>query len=190
MRGDPSGSAGLAVTEERINRALADAVARQATKDPGTKGILKRASVVGHPECGVQKKVALPPHIPVTHGGSSGSGAQSSDNSNTDAGDVSGEGATGLAHDVDGTSDRDDLDGDVVMKGDSADENEPAHRSPSGPDFRRRIATKGRPCEIKDERTSNDEQHVPRMITGKTAPSEHTAPSPHERRWMDIVRKQ
>ena len=58
MRGDSSGSARLAAADERINRALADAVERHATKDPEMRGILKRATVVCHPESD-QKKVAL-----------------------------------------------------------------------------------------------------------------------------------
>ena len=32
---------------------------RHATKDPGTRGILKRASVVCHPESESQKKIAM-----------------------------------------------------------------------------------------------------------------------------------
>ena len=50
LKGDSSGSARVAAADERINRALADAVERHATKDPGMRGILKRASVVCHPE--------------------------------------------------------------------------------------------------------------------------------------------
>ena len=50
LKGDPVGSTRLAAADERINRALADAVERHATKDPGVRGILKRASVVCHPE--------------------------------------------------------------------------------------------------------------------------------------------
>ena len=39
---------------------LADAVERHATKDPGTRGTLKRASVVVcHPESEPRKKIAL-----------------------------------------------------------------------------------------------------------------------------------
>ena len=49
LRGDSSGSARLAAAGERINRALADAVERNAPKDPGTRGMLKRASVVCYP---------------------------------------------------------------------------------------------------------------------------------------------
>ena len=35
LKGDSSGSARLAAADERINRALADAAERHATKDPG-----------------------------------------------------------------------------------------------------------------------------------------------------------
>ena len=44
------GAAQLAAADERINRALADAVERHATMDPGVRGILKRASATCHPE--------------------------------------------------------------------------------------------------------------------------------------------
>ena len=50
LEGDSSGSARVAAADERINRALVDAVERHATKDPGMRGILKRASAVCHPE--------------------------------------------------------------------------------------------------------------------------------------------
>ena len=40
LKGDSSGSSRLAATDERINRALADAVERHATKDPGMRGTL------------------------------------------------------------------------------------------------------------------------------------------------------
>ena len=46
LKGDQAGSTRLAAADERINRALSDAVERHATKDPG----VKRASVVRHPE--------------------------------------------------------------------------------------------------------------------------------------------
>ena len=48
LKSDSAGSALLAAAIERINRALADAVERHATKDPGMRGILQ--SVVFHPE--------------------------------------------------------------------------------------------------------------------------------------------
>ena len=50
LKGDPVWCARLAAADERINRALADAVERHATKDPGVRGILKRSSVACHPE--------------------------------------------------------------------------------------------------------------------------------------------
>ena len=59
LKGDPSGSARLAAAYERFNRAVADAVERHATKDPGLTGILKRPSVVCHPESKPQKQTAL-----------------------------------------------------------------------------------------------------------------------------------
>ena len=58
LMGDPVGSARLAAVDERIKRALADAVERHVTKDPGVRGMLRRASVVCHPESESQKKIA------------------------------------------------------------------------------------------------------------------------------------
>ena len=57
MKGNPSGSARLAAAGERSNRALAEA--NQTTCDPGMRRILKRASVVCHPESKHQKKIVL-----------------------------------------------------------------------------------------------------------------------------------
>ena len=51
LEGDSSRSARLAA-------ALADAVERHATMDPGARGILERASVVCHPEPELQKTTA------------------------------------------------------------------------------------------------------------------------------------
>ena len=74
LKGDSSGSARLAAADERITRALAEAVERHATKDPGIRGILKRASVVCHPKSEPQKKIALDteqdstPHPSFSHG--------------------------------------------------------------------------------------------------------------------------
>ena len=62
LKGDPVGSARLAAAHERINRALADA--KDAAKDPGVRGILKRASATCHPESESQKKIALNAHAP------------------------------------------------------------------------------------------------------------------------------
>ena len=79
LKGDPAGSARLAAADERINRAVADAVERHATKDPGVRGILKRATVVRLPESESQERMALDteqdptPHPRVSCGGSSAS---------------------------------------------------------------------------------------------------------------------
>ena len=70
MKGDSAGSARLAAADERTNRALVDAVERHATKDPGARGMLKRASGAYHFESELQKNVALDteqnlaPHTP------------------------------------------------------------------------------------------------------------------------------
>ena len=50
LRGDSAGSARLAAADERINRALADAVERHAAKENGARGILKRARAACQPE--------------------------------------------------------------------------------------------------------------------------------------------
>ena len=82
LRGDSAGFTRLAAPDERINRALADAVERHATRDPGVRSIPKRASAVSHPESEPQKKVALDtkqeptPRLSVSHGGSSASGTR------------------------------------------------------------------------------------------------------------------
>ena len=59
LKGDSKGAARLAAADERINRALADAVDKHAAKDLGVRGILKRTSVTCHPESESQKKIAL-----------------------------------------------------------------------------------------------------------------------------------
>ena len=59
LRSDSAGSTRLAAADERINRALADAVERHAAKDPRVRGILKRTSAACHPESESQKKIAL-----------------------------------------------------------------------------------------------------------------------------------
>ena len=127
LKGDSSGAARLAAADERNNRALADAVERHATNDPGMRGILKRTSVVCHPESEPQKKLALDteqdstPHPSVSCGGSSTSGARQSINTNTDqntsTGDVTREVRTGPAQDVTRTISEDHIRGDVAMRG-------------------------------------------------------------------------
>ena len=124
-------------------RALAEAVERQATKDPGMRGTLTRACVVCHPESEPQKKIALDTQQSspsVTFGGSSASGAHeqsltarrthdtipsvtTSTDQNTGTGDVTREVRTGLAQYVTRTSSNDDIGDDVVMEEDNADEN-------------------------------------------------------------------
>ena len=87
----------------------------------------------------------------------------------------------------------DDLGDDVVMRQDNADEDRAGPSSLSGSDVRRRITTKT-PREDKDVLTSTTEQHVPRKISGKTRPSEHTvavttqeAPNGHREKTMRIA---
>ena len=90
LRGDPAGSIRLSATDERINRALADAVERHPTRDPGVRSSLKRASAVSHPESEPQKKVALDteqeptPRPSVSHGGPSASGTRYNTTTRTD----------------------------------------------------------------------------------------------------------
>ena len=58
------------------------------------------------------------------------------------------------------------------MEGDSGEGSSAGHPSPLGPDTRRRITTKRRPREVRDEQSSIIGQHVPRRTFGKTAPQE------------------
>ena len=146
LKGDSSGSARLAAADERINRALAEAVERHATKDPGTRGILKRAGVVCHPESEPLRTELATTHTPVSNEESSGSGARPSDTAcndpNTGRGDVTREVRRGPAQDVTRTSSSDDTGDDGVMMEESADEHRAEHPSLLGSDSRRRITTK------------------------------------------------
>ena len=135
LKGDPVGSARLAAADERINRALADAVERHATKDPGMRGILKRSSVVCFPESEPLKRVALdteqdPTQPRVSYGRSSASGVRPSAITSTDQG-------TGTS-DVARASSEKHNEGDVAMERDSADGSSAGHPNPSGSDSRRR----------------------------------------------------
>ena len=139
LRGDSAGSTRLAATDERINRALADAVERHATKDPGVRSILKRASAVSHPESEPQKKIALDteqeptPRPSVSHGGSSASGTRHNTTMRTDQSthtsdttrETRGEPAQGVSQASNGNS----TGGDVVMEGDSVGESSLEHRA-------------------------------------------------------------
>ena len=126
LRGDSSGSARLAAADERINRALSEAVARHTTRDPVMGGTLKRASVVCHPESEPQKKIPLDieqdttPYPSVSHGGSSASGTQPSTTTSTDqnngTSDVTRDVRTGPTQDVTRTSSKDHIDGDVALR--------------------------------------------------------------------------
>ena len=132
-KGDSAGSARLAAADERINRALADAVERFATKDPGVRGTLTFASVVCHPEWEPLKKIAVDtgqdstPHHSVSFGGSSASGALPSTTTSTDqnigASDATREVRAGPARDVNRPCSEDHNGGDVAMRGNGANQN-------------------------------------------------------------------
>ena len=164
LKGDSSGSTRLGAADERINRALVDAVERHATKDPGTKRVLQRASVVRCPKSEPLKKIALDteqdstPHPSVSYGGSSSSGPQPSTTTSTDqntcTSDVTREARTGPTQDVTRTSSDDHMSGDVATRGDSADEHSGGHPSSAGPHSRRRITTKGETRQVRDEQSS------------------------------------
>ena len=142
LRGDTAGSTRLAANDERINRAMADAVERHATRDPGVRSILKRASAVSHPESEPQKKVALDteqeptPRPPVSHGGSSASGTRHNTTLSTDQSthtsdatrETRGEPAQGVTQASNGNN----TGCDVVMEGDSVGESSLEHSNPSG----------------------------------------------------------
>ena len=173
------GAARLAAADERINRALADAVERHAAKDPGVRGILKRASATCHPESESQKKIALDteqestPRPSVSYGGSSASGTRPSTATRTaqDADTIDATRGTGpeLAQGVIQPSSSDDNGDDVAMEGENAGERSAFDSNPSGPDSRRRITTKREPREARDEQPPVAGQHVPR----KTTPQGH-----------------
>ena len=164
-KGDPAGSARLAAADERISRALADAVERHATKDPGVRGILKRSIFACHPDSESKKRVALdaeqdPTSQPrVSCGRSSASGVRPSAITIADQGtstsDVARAGREEHNHD------------DVAMDGDGADDDSARHPNPSGSDSRR-ITTKREPREVRVEQSGTTEQHVWRRLFGKT----------------------
>ena len=70
-------------------------------------------------------------------------------------------------------SNSDDIGDDVVMREDSADEDRAEHPILSGSDSKREeFTTKREPREVRDERPSTNEQHVPKRILGMTTPRE------------------
>ena len=145
MKGDSAGSARLAAADERINRALADAVDRHATKDPGMRGTLKRASVVCHPGQNLRRKLHwTTPRPSVSYGGSSASGARPGITTSTD-------------QNTDVTRTSSEHHSDVAMRGDGAHENSGGHPSSAPPDSRRRITTKREPREVREEQSSTTE---------------------------------
>ena len=145
LKGDSAGSARLSAADERINRAPAVAVQRHAAKDPGVRGILKRAGATCHPESESQKKIALD----TEQESSSASGTRPSTATrtaqDTDTSDVTRGTGPELAQGVIQPSSSDDTGDDVAMEGESADENSAGHSNPSGSDSRRRITTKREP---------------------------------------------
>ena len=177
------GAARLAAADERINRAVADAVERHAAKDLGVRGTLKRASATCHPESESQKKIALDteqestPRPSVSHGGSSAFGARPSTATRTaqdaDTSDVTRGTGPVLAQGVIQPSSSDDTGDDVAMEGENADERSAGDSNPSGPDSRRRITTKREPPEAMDEQPTVAGQHVPRRMSEKTTPQGH-----------------
>ena len=185
LKGDPSGSARLAAADERINRALADAVERHAAKDPGVRFfILERASAACHPESESRKKIALDteqdstPRPSFSYGGSSASGTRPSTATRTaqdaDASDVTMGTGPELAQGMIQPSSSDDTGGDVVMEeGENADERSATDSNSSGPDSRRKIMTKREAREARDEQSTVTRQHVPRRIFLKTTPQGH-----------------
>lgn len=177
------GAARLAAADERINRALADAVESHAAKDPGARGILKRASASCHPESESQKKIALDtkqesaPSPSVSHGGSSASGTRPSTAirtpQDTATSDVTRGTGSDLAQGVIQPSSSDDTGDDVAMEGENVDVRSAGYSNLSGADSRRRITTKREPREARDEQSTFTGQNVPRRMSGKTTPQRH-----------------
>ena len=81
---------------------------------------------------------------------------------------------TGPKQDVTRTSTNNDAGDDVVTNGTQADEHRAEHLRSSVTDSSKKITTKCEPREVRDEQTSITEQHVPRRMSVKTTPSEHT----------------
>ena len=179
LKGDSDGSARLAAADERINRALADAVERHAAKDPGVRGILKRASTACHPESESRKKIALDteqdstPRFSVSYGGSSVSGMRPSTATRTaqdaDTSDVTRGTGPELAQGVIQPSSSYDTGGDVAKEGENADERSAGDSNPS----RTGQQTKREPREARDEQSTVTGQLVPRRMSGKTTPQGH-----------------
>ena len=171
------------MADERINRALADAVERHAAKDPGVRGILKRASATCHPGSESQKKIALDtehdptPRPSVSHGGSSASGTRPNTITrtaqDTDTSDVTRGTGPELAQGVIQPSSSGDTGDDVAMEGENADPRGAGHLNPSAPDSIGRITTKREPREARDEQSTASGQHVPWKMSGKTTPQGH-----------------
>ena len=167
-------------------RHLLLAVERHATKDPGMRSVLKRVSVVCHPESEPRKKIALDTEQSSQHEVRMNQSpiARRTDDTipsvttsidqHTVPGDVTREVRTGPTQDVTRTDSNDDIGDDVVMREENADENRAERPSSSSLDSRRRITTKRKRREVRDEQTSITEEHVPTWISGKTAPSLHT----------------
>ena len=173
LKGDSSGSARLAAADERINRALADAVERHTTKDPGMRGILKRASVVCYPESEPQKKIPLDteqdstPHPSVSYGGSSASGAQPSITTSTDQNtgtSVTREVRAGPAQDVTRTSSDDHI-GAMSRRGETV-------QTRTVRDTR---ARRGQTAEGESHRKGN---HVKSATSNQSSTTEQHVPSP------------
>ena len=168
LKGDPVGSARLAAADERINRALADAVERRATKDAGVRGILKRSCATCHPESESQKRVALDteqdptPQPRVSYGGSSASGVRPSAITITDQG-------TGTS-DVARAGSEEDNDDDVAMDGDGADDDSARHPNPSGSDTEGGSRRRGKHVKSEMSNLGTTKQHVSRRLFGKTTP--------------------
>ena len=103
---------------------------RHAAKDPGVRGIPKRASAACHPESESQKKIALDteqdstPRSSVSHGGSTASGTRPSTATRTaqdvDTSDVTRGTGPELAQGVIQPSSSNDNGDDVAMEGENA----------------------------------------------------------------------
>ena len=173
------GAARLAAADERINRVLADAVERDAAKDPGVRGILKRASATCHPESESQKKIALyteqesTPRPSVSHGGSSASGTRPSTATrtaqDTDTSDVTRRTGPEPAQGVIQPSSSDGTGDDVAMQEENADEKKCRGLEP----IRTGQHTRQRDNRVKQgsERSTVTSQHIPRKMSGQTTPS-------------------
>ena len=180
-KGGSSGSARLAAADERINRALADAVERHATNNPGMRGILKRDQCRLSSRVRVSEKLhwtqsrtrhhALQSHTEDHQHQVHNPGLTTSTDRNTGTSDATREVRTGPTQDVTRASSNDDIGDDVCDEGKTV-------QTKTGPKVRRgqtageESQRRGNHAKSEMSKSSTTEQHITRRVFGKTTPQE------------------